>query len=148
MTWKNIKDAEDRENAAKKQELDAAEQLMASLPRDFFQFFITCLNHFTDFANCFQIKARGLIEVALDAATVSIVDELFDAVDIYEPARLLQTLNLSSCFELTDRGICDVLGSVRGLKHLLLDGCEHISSAAAMAAAIWHGSRLGAGDND
>jgi hypothetical protein len=34
------------------------------------------------------------------------------------------------------------LASVRGLKHLLLDGCEHISSATVHAAALWHGSRL------
>ncbi len=79
--------------------------------------------------------------MALDALAAIIVDELFDAVDIHEPTRSLHTLNLSSCYELTDRGICDVLGSVKGLKHLLLDGCERISSAAAMAASMWQGSR-------
>jgi hypothetical protein len=85
---------------------------------------------------------RGIVDIAIDNVASIIIDELLNSIDIYEPCRSMLTLNLNGCFEVTDRGVCDVLASVRGLKHVLLDGCEHISSATVHAAALWHGSRL------
>jgi hypothetical protein len=62
-----------------------------------------------------QVKQRGLIEIAIDRISEVIAEDLLSSVDIYEPARALHSLNISGCYGITDRGVCDVLGSVQGL---------------------------------
>jgi hypothetical protein len=62
----------------------------------------------------FQIKQRGLIEIALDSLADIVVEELISSLDINEPARAMHALNISGCYQVTDRGVCDVLGSVKG----------------------------------
>jgi hypothetical protein len=48
----------------------------------------------------------------------AVVEELLSNIDIYEPARVMHTLNLSACFDVADNGVCDVLGSVKGLRYV------------------------------
>ncbi len=63
-----------------------------------------------------QVKQRGLIEITIDRLTEVITEDLLSCIDIYEPARVMHSLNISGCYGVTDRGVCDVLGSVKGLK--------------------------------
>ena len=74
-----------------------------------------------------QIKQRGLIEIALDSLTDTVVEQLISSLDIYEPARVMHTLNISGCYQVTDRGVCDILGSVKGSSWLVFsyaDACD------------------------
>ena len=64
------------------------------------------------------MKQRGLIEITLDAIMDVVVEELLSNIDIHEPARVMHTLNLSACFDVADNGVCDVLGSVKGLRYI------------------------------